>query len=164
MALVLSVGSSGIIDYHWFKLDKDMTWSHKPGWTMARNKDDIGNSIYIPTPETATMDNYNVFVGYFEVENIRDDLNSIETLTLLSLPFEESKQVCQFDYMEADFNNIIVGQTLKYEIINTIGYPNEYAGSGVISEIYKLNNNKKVLIQYDYNNFVSAVHILNLDE
>ena len=40
-----------LADYHWYRLDDNGRWSHKPGWTKATDKDASGNSI--PNPETA---------------------------------------------------------------------------------------------------------------
>ena len=37
-----------IRDYHWYRQDRDGTWSHKPGHSYATNKDGSGNVIYDP--------------------------------------------------------------------------------------------------------------------
>lgn len=58
-ALVISPG----YDYHWYRRDKDGTWSHKPGQTSATNKDNSGHTIY--NPETANRGKYGTFCGYF---------------------------------------------------------------------------------------------------
>lgn len=47
VALVVDPGT----DYHWYRLDSDGMWSHKPGGTQATNLDGSGNTI--SNPETA---------------------------------------------------------------------------------------------------------------
>ncbi len=37
-----------IRDYHWYRQDRDGTWSHKPGHSSATNLDGSGNRIYDP--------------------------------------------------------------------------------------------------------------------
>jgi len=52
-------------DYHWYRLDSDGMWSHKPGRTPARNTD---NSLQpIANPELADRGPYTEFCGYFTV-------------------------------------------------------------------------------------------------
>jgi hypothetical protein len=57
------------VDYHWYRLDNNCFWSHKPGSTDARNVDASGNPI--TNPEAANRDygtlNYTDFCGYFYV-------------------------------------------------------------------------------------------------
>lgn len=57
------------VDYHWYRLDDNGTWSHKPGNTNATNVDASGNPI--TNPETCNRDygsvNYKDFCGYFYV-------------------------------------------------------------------------------------------------
>lgn len=50
-------------DYHWYRLDRDGTWSHKPGWGEATNLDNSGNII--TDPRTADRGRYNEFCGCF---------------------------------------------------------------------------------------------------
>lgn len=50
-------------DYHWYRLDSDGRWSHKPGSTRATNLDNSG--VTISNPETANRGPYTVFVGYY---------------------------------------------------------------------------------------------------
>ena len=52
-------------DYHWFRLDDNGMWSHKPGGTAVRNTDNSGNLIN--DPQTANRGPYTVFCGYFTV-------------------------------------------------------------------------------------------------
>jgi hypothetical protein len=61
-------------DYHWYRLDNNGMWSHKPGGTNARNTDASNNPI--SNPETAdrktvgpdyTLD-YRIFCGYYCVD------------------------------------------------------------------------------------------------
>ena len=59
VALVIWPG----FDYHFYRLDSDGKWSHKPGQTPARNTDN--SSALITNPETANRGNYTVFAGYF---------------------------------------------------------------------------------------------------
>ncbi|XP_078382118.1 uncharacterized protein LOC144664781 [Oculina patagonica] len=44
VALVVAPG----LDYHWYRLDKDGTWSHKPGQTPVTQLDYAGNTINDP--------------------------------------------------------------------------------------------------------------------
>lgn len=50
-------------DYHWYRLDSDGMWTHKPGQTQATNLDSSGNVI--TNPETADRGSYTIFCGYF---------------------------------------------------------------------------------------------------
>jgi hypothetical protein len=50
-------------DYHWYRLDSDGMWSHKPGGTQATNRDNSNNLIY--DPETADRGGYITFCGYY---------------------------------------------------------------------------------------------------
>ncbi|KAA0921372.1 MULTISPECIES: hypothetical protein [Streptomyces] len=62
VALVIAPGP-GIVDFHWYRKQKEGFWGHKPGGTAARNTDNSGNVIL--NPETANRGPYTVFVGYF---------------------------------------------------------------------------------------------------
>lgn len=59
IALVVAPGS----DYHWYRLDSNNMWSHKPGHTPATNLDNSSNPI--SNPETADRGSYTDFCGYF---------------------------------------------------------------------------------------------------
>ncbi|MHC4956375.1 MAG: hypothetical protein ACYTGZ_21240 [Planctomycetota bacterium] len=59
IALVINPG----VDYHWYRLDSDGMWTHKPGQTAATNLDNSGNPI--TNPETADRGGYTIFCGYF---------------------------------------------------------------------------------------------------
>ena len=59
IALVVAPGW----DYHWYRLDHNGMWSHKPGATQATNRDNSGNLI--SNPETANRGPYTDFCGYF---------------------------------------------------------------------------------------------------
>jgi hypothetical protein len=68
VALVMDPG----VDYHWYRLDNNGKWSHKPGWSNATDVDAAGNPI--TNPEAASRDyssgggpNYRVFCGYYYV-------------------------------------------------------------------------------------------------
>lgn len=50
-------------DYHWYRLDSNGTWSHKPGGGTARNTDESGNTI--TDPRTANRGGYTNFCGFF---------------------------------------------------------------------------------------------------
>jgi hypothetical protein len=52
-------------DYHWYRLDDNGMWSHKPGRMAVRNTDNSGNPI--SDPRTADRGPYTVFCGYFSV-------------------------------------------------------------------------------------------------
>lgn len=58
-ALVVAPGR----DYHWYRLNEDGTWSHKPGQTAATNRDNSGNII--TDPRTANRGIYSDFCGFF---------------------------------------------------------------------------------------------------
>lgn len=57
------------IDYHWYRLDDNGMWSHKPGPTAARNWDESGNLI--TDPKTADRGIYTTFCGYFTVDRCK---------------------------------------------------------------------------------------------
>lgn len=60
------------IDYHWYRLDANGLWSHKPGTTEATNLD---NSLQpIVNPETADRGLYTEFCGYFTVPRCAVDI------------------------------------------------------------------------------------------
>lgn len=68
VALVMDPG----VDYHWYRLDNNGTWSHKPGHGDATNVDASGKPI--TNPETANRNysgtsrvNYSQFCGYYYV-------------------------------------------------------------------------------------------------
>ena len=61
-ALVVAPGP-GFVDYHWYRLQKEGFWGHKPGSTAARNVDNSGHVI--TNPETANRGPYRLFCGYF---------------------------------------------------------------------------------------------------
>lgn len=52
VALVVNPGN----DYHWYRLDSDGKWSHKPGRTRASQYDNAGH--YIHDPRRANMGDY----------------------------------------------------------------------------------------------------------
>lgn len=58
-ALVIWPGA----DYHWYRLDNNAQWSHKPGQTPARNTDNSGNPIN--DPRTCNRGNYTSFCGFY---------------------------------------------------------------------------------------------------
>lgn len=59
IALVLGVG----YDYHWYRLDSNAMWSHKPGQTPARNTDNSGRPI--SDPRNCDRGPYGAFCGFF---------------------------------------------------------------------------------------------------
>lgn len=59
MALVVAPG----YDYHWYRLQQEPFWGHKPGSTAARNTDNRG--VVITNPETCDRRPYTEFCGYF---------------------------------------------------------------------------------------------------
>jgi len=68
VALVMDPG----VDYHWYRLDDNGRWSHKPGNASATDQDASGRPI--TNPETADRDysasglpNYSQFCGYYYV-------------------------------------------------------------------------------------------------
>jgi hypothetical protein len=65
VALVMDPGQ----DYHWYRLDDNGMWSHKPGGTEARSWDESGNPI--TDPQTADRGSYTIFCGYFTVNRCK---------------------------------------------------------------------------------------------
>jgi len=74
IALAMSKGSLLTTrDYHWYRQDRDGTWSHKPGWdnieplqaseAFSKNADDI---VY-PHEKGTDRGKYKDFMGYFLV-------------------------------------------------------------------------------------------------
>lgn len=59
IALVIWPGN----DYHWYRLDSNARWSHKPGQTPAKNTDNSGNLI--TNPQTCDRGPYTVWCGYY---------------------------------------------------------------------------------------------------
>ncbi|HEX6751489.1 MAG TPA: hypothetical protein VF092_29625 [Longimicrobium sp.] len=59
MAMVVWPG----VDYHWYRLQAEGYWGHKPGQTAARNYDN--SNVVITNPETANRGGYRNFCGYF---------------------------------------------------------------------------------------------------
>lgn len=50
-------------DYHWYRLDSNGMWSHKPGGTQARNTDNAGKLI--SDPRNCSRLPYTDFCGFF---------------------------------------------------------------------------------------------------
>jgi len=50
-------------DYHWYRLDSNTRWSHKPGQTAARNTDNSGNLI--TNPKNCDRGPYTIWCGYY---------------------------------------------------------------------------------------------------
>ena len=50
-------------DYHWYRLDENAKWSHKPGQTRATNVDNSGNLIN--DPEACDRGFYTSWCGYY---------------------------------------------------------------------------------------------------
>ncbi|MFX0065395.1 MAG: hypothetical protein ACFFC7_24760 [Candidatus Hermodarchaeota archaeon] len=61
VALVIDPDSP--VDFHWYRLDKEGNWSHKPGQWSVTNLDNSGNII--SDPRTADRGRYSVFCGFF---------------------------------------------------------------------------------------------------
>jgi hypothetical protein len=59
VALVVAPG----YDYHWYRLDSNGYWTHKPGGTAATNLDNSG--YLITDPRTANRGAYTNFCGFF---------------------------------------------------------------------------------------------------
>lgn len=51
-------------DYHWYRLDNNNYWSHKPGSTAARDKDNSGNRI--ADPRNCNRGPYVDFCGFYK--------------------------------------------------------------------------------------------------
>ena len=65
-------------DYHWYRQNKDGSWSHKPRTTDVTNKDYDGNIIMDPKTCNRKADscyNYNLFVGYYSVKPLNTRFN-----------------------------------------------------------------------------------------
>jgi hypothetical protein len=69
VALVIAPG----YDYHWYRLDRDGRWSHKPGGTAATNLDNSGHAI--TDPRTADRGPYTVFCGFYCVKKSTVTIN-----------------------------------------------------------------------------------------
>ncbi|MBC8115261.1 MAG: hypothetical protein H7062_12830 [Candidatus Saccharimonas sp.] len=54
------------VDYHWYRQDKVGCWSHKPGSTAARNKDNSGNAI--SDPRTCNRGPYSSFCTFMKTK------------------------------------------------------------------------------------------------
>jgi hypothetical protein len=64
----LSLDSESI-DYHFYSLDKDGTWSHKLGNTAVTKEDSKGRAIHDPVTAARHYGefNYNEFVGFYRI-------------------------------------------------------------------------------------------------
>lgn len=62
VALVVSPSPS-FNDFHWYRLDRNGRWSHKPGGGQATNLDSSGHPI--TDPRTADRGPYTVFCGCY---------------------------------------------------------------------------------------------------
>lgn len=67
IALVVAPG----YDFHWYRRDANDLWSHKPGSTVAKTKDE--SNKLITDPETADRGRYTDFCGYFKITNNLQD-------------------------------------------------------------------------------------------
>ena len=61
-----------LLDFHWYRLDRNGFWSHKPGETAPTNRDNNGHPIF--DPRLANIGTYE-FVAFMFV-----DKNSVEIL------------------------------------------------------------------------------------
>lgn len=59
VALVIWPGN----DFHWYRLDSNIKWSHKPGQSPAKNTDNSGNLI--DDPRSCNRGPYSSFCGFF---------------------------------------------------------------------------------------------------
>jgi hypothetical protein len=65
VALVVSL-TTGFIDYHWYRRQKEGFWAHKPGGTAARNVDNSNrliDGVHL-TPANCDRGPYRYFCGY----------------------------------------------------------------------------------------------------
>lgn len=53
----------GFVDYHWYRLQREGFWAHKPGGTAVRNVDN--SNVVITNPATCNRGPYTIFCGYF---------------------------------------------------------------------------------------------------
>lgn len=64
VALVIDPGPISK-DFHWYRKNRNGTWSHKPGGGQATNRDDSGNLIF--DPRTADRGGYTEFISFMVV-------------------------------------------------------------------------------------------------
>jgi hypothetical protein len=69
VALVVAPG----FDFHWYRLDANGMWSHKPGSTSVRNVDNSNNPI--SDPRTADRGPYTDFCGFLCVCKCKVTIN-----------------------------------------------------------------------------------------
>jgi hypothetical protein len=60
---LVSSKTPGMEDYHWYRLDSNAMWSHKPGRTPAKNTDNSGKPI--ADPRSCDRGPYGDFCGFF---------------------------------------------------------------------------------------------------
>ncbi len=70
---VALVVASPEIDFHWYRLDDNGFWSHKPGPTPVRNVDNSNNPI--SDPRTADRGPYTDFCGFLCVCKCKVTIN-----------------------------------------------------------------------------------------
>lgn len=59
-------GECGSPDYHFYRQNKNGTWSHKQGVSFVRKVDDDGETIY--NPQECNRGRYNMFGGFFIIK------------------------------------------------------------------------------------------------
>ena len=63
----MAVDPSSNTDYHFYRLDDNGKWSHKPGATEAKDTNSSGKKIVAPhmSNRTSSSHNYSKSCGYF---------------------------------------------------------------------------------------------------
>ncbi|MDR1753377.1 MAG: hypothetical protein LBR74_00520 [Eubacterium sp.] len=142
------------VDYHWYRQNPDGTWSHKPGGTEVVNVDNSDNTIYDPQYADRNNEswglNYSVFLGFFAVEPKDGGMYDTsaapsERRTIPQPRIEIDEQNLSIPVAEIDY--IYKGMSIE-EVHQQIGLPQEVVGSGIISDLYLLEDGNKLLIVY----------------
>jgi hypothetical protein len=150
VALVIDPGW----DYHWYRQNPDLTWSHKPGTTPVKNADNSNNRIF--DPQTADRGGYTEFIGYYAVQPKANGMYAPRTArkqTTEEVPMKQYKE----NVLKTDKNNSIPsnkqfsflekGMNVR-DVISEIGYPKEIVGSGYMIVSYSLDNGNELLVNY----------------
>ena len=160
-------------DYHWYRQNDDGTWSHKPSYKPVTNEDAVYKIIY--DPQLADRDNgkrygdnwlnYSEFIGYFQVTPIPNGLiDPLNTMGLFSTNFIDDtlKMDPSAPAISVDsISSLEVGMTVS-EVHNLIGLPQGLYGSGLVRDLYTLDDGNKLIVYYgvDRQGLVST-YILN---
>lgn len=157
VALVLAPG----MDYHWYRQVTGPYWVHKLSTLKASYFD--ASDEYISNPQTCDKDhtaikgpNYTDFIAYYEFK-IPDGAQP----TMLTSSSEEVVYPIKDDLtieMVTAFNS----ETTEEEVMEVLGEPHSYLGSGMIGSVYNLVDGTEIVV-YFTSGTIDQIRIYNED-